>query len=162
VVRLSAGYQFIRYFALEAGYARLGSYSNNIDMDCSGSPQVQCIPDFRSDIDVQNFGLYSVGILPIGDRLSLRAAVGFSLRERKTHQVPVGAPDYTRHSQDVRVAFGIGAGFAVTKRMDVYAEWSKLDGSGDHPFPTGEQLNPGTVAVEAAIEVFSLGARLRF
>ncbi len=35
--RVRFGYQFVRFFALEAGYADLGSYSANIDMDCSSS-----------------------------------------------------------------------------------------------------------------------------
>jgi OOP family OmpA-OmpF porin len=160
--RLRGGYQFVRFFALEAAYADLGSYSTRVDMDCSQAPQVQCIPDFRTDIDLQSLGLFGVGMVPIGDRLTFRATVGFSARQKRTHQVPDGAPDYTRTTTAVLPGFGVGAGFAVTKKLDVYAEWNKYEGeNGDGQFPTGEMSNPGTIG-EGDIAIFSLGARWRF
>jgi opacity protein-like surface antigen len=160
--RVRAGYQFIRFFALEASYVNLGSYSTHVEMDCSSSTQVQCIPDFRSDVDMQALGLFGVGVLPVGERLTFRATVGFSAREKSTHQVPEGAPDYTRNSTRVIGSFGAGAGFAVTRRLDVYAEWNKYDGGSGHSFPTGEMKSPGSVLVEADVAVFSLGVRWRF
>jgi hypothetical protein len=160
--RVRAGYQFIRFFALEASYVNLGSYSTRVDMDCSSAPQVQCIPDFRSDVDLQALGLFGVGMLPIGDRLSVRATVGFSDREKRTHQVPDSGAAYSRSSSTLMASFGVGAGLAVTQRLEVYAEWNKYDGEGGHSFPTGEISKPGTVGVEGNIEVFSLGVRWRF
>jgi hypothetical protein len=161
--RVRAGYQFIRYFALEASYVNPGSYSTHVDMDCSSAPQVQCIPDFRSDIDLQALGLFGVGMVPIGDRLSVRATVGFSVREKSTHQVPEGAADYTRNSHAVIASLGVGAGFALTSRLEIYAEWNKYEGEGGgHPFPTAEVKKPGTVIAEGDIEIFSMGARWRF
>jgi hypothetical protein len=162
VIRVRGGYQFVRYFALEATYVNLGSYSSTVDMNCSAAPQVQCIPDFRSDIDMQALGLFGVGMLPVGDRLTFRATLGLGLREKKTHQVPVGAPDYTRTSHLMIASFGFGAGWAVTKKLDIYAEWNRYDGDGGTPFAVGEQQAPGTAAVEGDIRVFSLGARWRF
>jgi hypothetical protein len=161
VIRLRGGYQFIRYFALEAAYVNLGSYSSTVDMNCSAAPQVQCIPDFRSDIDMQALGLFGVGLLPVGDRLAFRATVGLAVREKKTHQVPVGAPDYTRTSHLVMGSFGFGAGWALTKKLDIYAEWNRYDGDGGSGFTVGKIQAPGTVA-EGDIHVFSLGARWRF
>lgn len=160
--RLRGGYQFVRFFALEASYANLGSYSTRVDMDCSPVPQVQCIPDFRTEIDFQALGLFGVGMVPIGDRLTFRATVGFSARQKRTHQVPDGAPAYTRTSTAVLPGLGVGAGFAVTKKLDVYAEWNKYVGdNGSGGFPTGEISNPGTIG-EGDIAIFSLGARWRF
>lgn len=160
--RVRGGYQFVRFFALEASYVNLGSYSTRVDMDCSPAPQVQCIPDFRTEMDMQAFGLFGVGILPIGDRLAFRATVGFSAREKHTHQIPDGAQDYTRNSHAVLPGWGVGAGFAVTKKLDVYAEWNKYEGEGGgHPFPTGEMSSPGKIA-EGDIAVFSMGVRWRF
>lgn len=162
VIRLRGGYQFMRYFALEATYVNLGSYSSTIDMNCSAAPQVQCIPDFRSDIDMQALGAFGVGMFPLGDRLTVRATVGLSLREKETHQVPVGAPDYTRNSHSAIGSFGFGAGWALTKKLDIYAEWNRYDGEGGNGFPSGTPSAPGTVLVEGDIRVFSLGARWRF
>jgi opacity protein-like surface antigen len=161
VFRLRAGYQFIRYFALEAAYVNLGSYSSTVDMNCGNAGQVQCIPDFRSDIDMQALGLFGVGLLPVGERLTFRATVGLSLREKKTHQVPVGAPDYTRTSSLAMASIGFGAGWALTKKLDIYAEWNQYAGDSGAPFAVGDVQAPGTVK-EADIRVFSLGARWRF
>jgi len=123
---------------------------------------VQCIPDFRTELDLQSLGLFGVGMLPIGERLTVRATVGFSARQKRTHQVPDGAPGYTRTSTAVLPGFGVGAGFAVTKKLDVYAEWNKYEGeNGDGQFPTGEISNPGTIG-EGDLAIFSLGARWRF
>lgn len=162
VLRLRGGYQFYRYFALEAAYVNLGSYSNTVDMNCSAAPQVQCIADFRSDIDMQSLGAFGVGMFPIGDRLTVRATVGLSLREKRTHQVPVGAPDYSRSSHTVMGGFGFGAGWAVNRKLDVYVEWNRYDGDGGSEFPSGEVRTPGTVMEEGDIRVVSLGARWRF
>jgi hypothetical protein len=101
-------------------------------------------------------------MVPIGDRLTVRATVGFSARQKRTHQVPDGAPDYTRTTTAVLPGLGVGAGFAVTKKLDVYVEWNKYEGdNGDHGFPTGDMVNPGEIG-EGDIETFSLGARWRF
>jgi len=160
--RIRGGYQFVRFFALEASYADLGSYSMRADMDCSAAPQVQCIPDFRTDIDLQALGLFGVGMVPIGDRLTFRATVGVSARQKRTHQVPDGAPDYTRTSTILLPGFGLGAGFAVTKKLDVYAEWNKYAGNdGDGQIEIGAMIKPGTIA-EGDLAIFSLGARWRF
>jgi len=160
--RLRGGYQFVRFFALEASYVDLGSYSTGVHMDCSQATQVQCIPDFRTELDLQSLGLLGVGMVPIGDRLTFRATVGVSARQKRTHQVPEGAADYTRTSTAVLPSFGVGAGFAVTRKLDVYAEWNKYAGeSGEGRFPTGEMLNPGTIS-EGDIQVFSMGVRWRF
>jgi opacity protein-like surface antigen len=161
VIRLRGGYQFVRYFALEATYVNLGSYSSTVDMNCSAAPQVQCIPDFRSDIDMQALGLFGVGLLPVGDRLTFRATVGLAVREKKTHQIPVGAPDYTRTSNLAMAGIGFGAGWALTKKLDIYAEWNRYAGDSGTPFAVGDVQAPGTVE-EGDIHVFSLGARWRF
>lgn len=160
--RLRGGYQFVRFFALEASYADLGSYSTRVDMAPCTYVDPQCLPDFRTELDLQALGVFGVGMLPVGDRLTLRATLGFSARQKRTHQVPDGAPDYTRTTTTALPGFGIGAGFAVTKRLDVYVEWNKYAGeNGSGGFPSGEIANPGTIR-EGDLTVFSLGARWRF
>ena len=160
--RVRGGYQFIRFFALEATLAKLGSYSTRVDMDCSPAPQVQCIPDFRSDIDLQGFGLFGVGIVPISDRLSVRGTVGVTARHKHTHQVPDGAADYTRSSTKLLAGFGVGAAFAINRKLDVYAEWNRIDGGNSSGgLPIGEMSNPGEIS-EGDLAIFSLGARWRF
>jgi opacity protein-like surface antigen len=161
-LRVRAGYQFIRYFALEAAYVDLGSFSNGVDIDCSQYPQVQCVPDFRAQIDIRELGLFAVGMVPIGDRLTVRATIGLPLREKKTRKIYVGAPEAEHTGRLLTGSFGFGAGWAVNPRLEIYGEWNRYDGKGGHPFPTGEQAPAGEVMEEAHIEVFSMGARWRF
>jgi OmpA-OmpF porin, OOP family len=160
--RLRGGYQFVRFFALEASYADLGSYSTRVDMQDCGPTAAQCFPDFGTELDLESLGLFGVGILPISDRLAFRATVGFSARRKRTHQVPDGAPDYTRTTTAMLPGFGVGAGFAVTRKLDVYAEWNRYEGeNSDGGLPVGELQNPGTIG-EGDLSIFSLGARWRF
>jgi hypothetical protein len=159
--RLRVGYQFVRFFALEAGYVDLGSYSTMVEMDCSASPEVDCVPDFRSDGDLTAWTFNGVGQLPIGERFAVRANVGWMLRTKDTHIIPVSADDYNRSSRKVLPVYGVGANFAVTKKIDVFAEWSKFVGD-DPGFPSGEPVAPGSMLDESDAEAYSLGVRWRF
>ena len=159
--RVRFGYQFVRFFALEAGYADLGSYSANVEMDCSAAPQVECIPDFESDSDLSAWTFNAVGQLPVGDRFALRANLGLTLRKKTTHLTTIEGDDFRRSSQKVFSVYGIGAGFAVTKKIDVFAEWSKFTGE-DPGFPDGTMVAPGAITDEADTEAVSLGVRFRF
>lgn len=160
VFRVRVGYQFVRFFALEAGYADLGSYRTGIHMDCSSAPQVVCIPDFESQVDLSAFHFSGVGMVPIGDRLTVRAQVGFMAREKQTHQIPITGDDYRRSATDVLPTIGVGASFAIRPKVEVYAEWNKF--VGDDPSYGGVQSAPGTVMDESDVEAFSIGARFRF
>jgi hypothetical protein len=153
------GYQFVRFFALEAGYADLGSYRANIDMDCSSAPEVECIPDFRSDVDISAWSLNGAGALPIGERFALRANLGWILRKKHTHLVPVEGDDSRRSSQKVLPHVGASVNFAVTKQIDVFAEWSKFMGD---EVSMGSIRAPGGLIDESDLETLSLGVRWRF
>ena len=159
--RIRFGYQFVRFFALEAGYADLGSYSANIDMDCSSSPdpEIECIPDFESNLDLSAWTFNGVGQLPIGDRFALRANLGLALRRKKSHLVTIEGDDIQRSSQKALSLYGIGANFAVTRKIDVFAEWSKV--AGDEP-GMGSIRAPGGLLDESDLEALSLGVRFRF
>jgi OmpA-OmpF porin, OOP family len=159
VIRVRFGYQFVRFFALEAGYADLGNYSANIDMDCSSAPQVECVPDFRSDLDISAWTINGAGALPIGERFALRANIGFALRTKKTHLVPVEGDDVHRTSQKLLPCYGVGANFAITKKIDVFAEWSKFAGD---EVSMGSIRAPGGLIDESDLEALSLGVRFRF
>jgi hypothetical protein len=159
--RVRFGYQFVRFFALEAGYADFGSYSANVEMDCSASPQVECIADFESDLDLSAWTFNAVGQLPVGDRFTLRANLGMMLRTKKTHLTTIEGDDFQRSSRKVLPIYGVGAGFAVTKKIDVFAEWSKFAGE-DPSFPNGLVVAPGAMIDEADAEALSLGVRFRF
>jgi opacity protein-like surface antigen len=161
VFRVRVGYQFIRFFALEAGFADLGSYGTGVHMDCSISPQVQCIPDFESEIDMQAWTINGVGMIPIGNRLTVRAQIGWLGRTKKTHQVPSTGADYTRSSGQVLPTYGVGASFAVKPKLEVFAEWNKFVGD-DPGYGDGTPAPPGSILDEADAEAFSLGVRWRF
>lgn len=161
VFRVRVGYQFIRFFALEAGYADLGSYETGVRMDCSISPQVQCIPDFESEVDMHAWTINGAGMVPIGDRLTVRAQIGWQLRTKQTHQIPVTGADYTRSSELVLPTYGVGASFALKPKIELFAEWNKFVGD-DPGYGDGIPAAPGSILDEADAEAFSLGVRWRF
>jgi hypothetical protein len=159
VIRVRFGYQFVRFFALEAAYADLGSYTANIDMDCSSAPQVECIPDFRSDVDISAWSLNGAGALPIGERFALRFNLGMVLRSKKTHLIPVEGDETRRSSRKALPCVGVSANYAVTPKIDVFAEWSKYMGD---QVSMGSIRAPGGLIDESDLETLSLGVRFRF
>lgn len=161
VYRVRAGYQFWRFFAMEGGYADLGNYSNNVRMDCSVSPSVECIPDFRSSVDLKAWTVNAVASYSFGDRLSVRAQLGWMYRTKDTHQVPVTGDDWRRSSSQILPVFGFGASFALQPRLELYGEWNKFVGK-KPGYGDGNPSPPGSITDESDVEAFSLGVRWRF
>ncbi len=160
VFRVRGGVQLVRFFALEVGYADLGNYKAGVRIDCTIAPQSPCVPDFTSEVDMRAWTFNVAAVLPIGDRLSLRANKGWSLRTKKTHQVPVTGADYRLKSEKVLPFFGFGAAFALTPKLELVAEWNKFVGR--NPSLAAAPPSEGSLLDEADSEAFSMGARFRF
>jgi OmpA-OmpF porin, OOP family len=158
--RVRAGYQFVEYFALEAGYADLGDYQANVRVDCASAPSQPCIGDYRSEIKLRAVMINAAGVLPIGARFTVRGNIGMGLRVKETHQFPENAQDYELSANELMPFFGFGAGVAITPKLEVIAEWNKFAGQAEG---YGDGVSkPGELGDEADVEAFSLGVRFRF
>ena len=149
--RLSAGYQFLRYFALELGYADLGESFAGETIAGAG---------VNVKREVMASDLTAVGILPLGERFSLFAKLGtYAARtELAGSGARVGGPPtFTRtvvtvsgEEVNAGLTFGLGAGFQFTRNFGMRAEWQRYAEVG------GDEIG------EVDIDVMSLGLLYRF
>jgi OOP family OmpA-OmpF porin len=111
------GYQFNRYFALEAGYFDLGKFgytANTVPLaGITGLSKIK-----GGDFD-------AVGMLPLTERFSVFARVGYDYVYAQDRFVGYGAvvaqvPDRSEHSSNYK--FGAGLQFAVNKYVGLRAE----------------------------------------
>ena len=106
---LFGGYQFNRYFAIEAGYMSVST----LDLDFNFSDQI------RAESDVQGFRAMAVGILPLGDRVSANGKAGFFIGE--TEEVVIGNDGNLSVTDDTDggAAFEVGLRFKLTSRLNL-------------------------------------------
>ena len=124
-IRLRAGYQFGRFFALEAAYVDFGQFENHFDPnDCPAGAPGPCPVDVRTSIN--GFVGTLVGILPIGDHWYLDARLGFGTVKIKAKAV--GSTDLEASSSNTTGAhYGIGGGYRFNDHWEVLLDYSEYD-----------------------------------
>lgn len=115
--RLYGGYQFNRYWAMEAGYFDLGKFGYTADTIPFGS--------LTGDIRVKGINLDLVGTLPLSDRFSLLGRVGANYADTSgtftgTGAVRVTNPNPTK--RDTNYKFGVGMQYAFTDALALRVE----------------------------------------
>ena len=111
------GYRFSRYFAIEAGYADLGSY----DFSVACPTGTLCVPEdypIYTEVSSQRIELNVLGILPLGERLEAYAKAGYARTEFDVfvrEGIHDGSSDSIRSSDP---NYGIGL------RLNFDAPWS--------------------------------------
>jgi OmpA-OmpF porin, OOP family len=126
------GYQFNRNFALEASYFDYGSVS--------ASGQTFGIP-FSVSGDATAFGIAAMGILPLGDRVSLFGKLGLLNTEIDVTAAGIGGA-VSESDSETGLHIGVGVMFDLGRNFSVRAEWERND--------------------EAEIDMISIGAQFRF
>jgi OOP family OmpA-OmpF porin len=118
------GYEFNRYFALEAGYFNLGKFGFTADTSPAGS--------LRGDIKLQGANFDAVGSVPLGDKFSLFARAGLNYADAKdsfTGTGSVAAIDSSPRKWAANYKFGFGAEYDFTRfiGMRIEAERYRID-----------------------------------
>ncbi len=110
--RLTAGWQFNDYFALEGGYHSFGKFEESLDV--GGNPV-----DIRLKAD--GFTLGATGSLPLGSSFSLfgRAGAFFWDGDAEINNVSQARPE------DTNIYLGGGATVAVTERLRLVGDWTR-------------------------------------
>jgi OOP family OmpA-OmpF porin len=142
--KIFGGYQINRNFAIELGYADLGTSKASGTV---GSVTV----DVQAEITV--FELTAVGMLPVMDRLALFGRAGLYRSDVEvtgsgrigTSTVPVSLSE-----DNVDFTFGLGVRFDITRNIGIRAEWQRYLGVG------------GDDTGESDIALLSLGVLFRF
>jgi OOP family OmpA-OmpF porin len=125
--KIRLGYQFIRYVALEAGYADFGEFSiENIPYFCSPA-SARCSFDVRSK--THGAFINAVGSWPFTDRWALNGRLGGMRAEVSTTEQNPAIASTRRHYSDINTAvfYGAGVSYELSSRATVSLDWAQFD-----------------------------------
>ena len=127
--RLTVGWRFNDYFAVDGGYHNFGRFEQTFDVD--GTPTAL-------SLKADGFTLGVIGSLPLGERWSLFARSGafFWDGDADINGVTAATPE------DTNFYFGAGARLAFSDRLSATADGSQydLDGTSSTVFSIGLDL----------------------
>ena len=115
--KLFGGYQFNKYFVLEAGYFDLGKFEFTAATVPAGT--------LRGNIKVKGLNFDAVGILPITEKFSAFGRVGLNYAEAEdafTGTGLVNVSNSNRSKRDINYKFGLGLQFHFTKSLGIRTE----------------------------------------
>jgi OOP family OmpA-OmpF porin len=124
--KLFAGYSFSRYFAVEGGYAPLGTSSADISY-YSGSSVLTPVGSFNMKYEMTAVYIDAVGSLPLSEKWSLIGRVGAAYG--RTNVSVSGNPltlvlsSSEESKSTVRAKFGAGVDYNLNPAFTVRAEW---------------------------------------
>lgn len=110
--RLFGGYQFNRYFGLEAGYFNLGKFGFEATTNPAGT--------LKGDIRLSGFNLDLVGTLPLTERLSAIGRVGVQnakARDRFSGSGAVTVLDPNPSKRSTQAKVGAGLQYELTRSL---------------------------------------------
>lgn len=122
--KLFGGYQFNKYFALEAGYFDLGKF----DFTATGLPP----GTLSGNIKIKGVNLDAVGILPITEKFSAFGRVGANYAKVEDSFVGGGSltalnPNPTKRDTNYKLGLGLQYAFNDALAMRVEAERYRID-----------------------------------
>ena len=122
--KLFGGYQFNKYFALEAGYFDLGKF----DFTATGLPP----GTLSGNIKIKGVNLDAVGILPITEKFSAFGRVGANYAKVEDSFVGSGSltalnPNPTKRDTNYKLGLGLQYAFNDALAMRVEAERYRID-----------------------------------
>jgi len=124
--RITAGWRFNDYFAVEAGYNNFGRFEQTVDVE--GVPT-------EISLEADGFTLGGLGFVPLGDRFSLFARAGayFWDGNAEINSATAAKPE------DANFYFGAGIRFALSDKLSATADGSRydLDGASSTVFSVG-------------------------
>ncbi|MDB6084929.1 MAG: OmpA/MotB [Gammaproteobacteria bacterium] len=115
--KVFGGYEFNKYFALEAGYFDLGKFGFTADTVPAAG--------LTGNIKLNGANVDAVGTLPITKKFSAFARIGYTYSYAKDDFAGYGAvivrdPERNKHSSNYK--FGVGLQYAVTESFGLRAE----------------------------------------
>ena len=115
--KLFGGYQFNKYFALEAGYFDLGKFEFSANTVPAGT--------LRGNIKVKGLNFDAVGILPITEKFSAFGRVGLNYAEVKDSFTGTGLVAVSNRNpskKDINYKNGLGLQYHFTESLGIRAE----------------------------------------
>jgi OmpA-OmpF porin, OOP family len=146
--RVYGGYQFNRYFGVEAGYADLGNSNIRTNVMPTGM--------FERRIKTTGLDVSIVGTLPVTSKFALFARAGAFMSERKTSFATSGDVELLSGVQgsterQTKATFGAGAAYDFTTNIALRAEASQTRKYADE-----------LLLQNRNIDTYSIGVHYRF
>ena len=114
------GYRFLKFIAVEAGYADFGS-PQGIERNVQEHPE-------RAEVSVKGWDAFAVGILPVSNVVDIFGKLGMMSWDTNITSVQDGEVIFSESSTGTDVAYGIGVGFWVGPNVTLRGEgeWFKI------------------------------------
>ena len=122
--RLRGGYQFRRFFALEAAYVDFGEIESHFDPDdCPNGAPGPCPFDARTS----GSGIFVsvVGVLPIGDHWYLNARAGWGKIDFELDEL--GGGGLEADEENTAFNYGISGGYRFNDHWSVMLDYSEYN-----------------------------------
>ena len=115
-----AGYRFLPFLAVEAGYANLGS-PQGLERNVPEHPEV-------AEVSIKGWDAFVIGILPVSKNFDIFAKAGLYAWDTDITSVQDSEVIYDESLTGTDTAFGGGLGFWVGKNVTLRAEgeWLKV------------------------------------
>lgn len=123
--RLSFGYQFDQYWAMEFGYRHF----NNSDMSIGTTNYIA-----QASTKSSAFDLTAKGILPVTSKLALYAKLGMAYLRPNSQGSILTAPPYNgtmnSYANTLEPTFGLGISYALKPNVPVEFSWNRIQKMG--------------------------------
>jgi OmpA-OmpF porin, OOP family len=121
--KLLLGYEFNRYYAVEGGYAYLGTTSANVDLRTGQ----KSVATFGLDYKMSAWFVDAVGMFPLGEKWSLVGRVGVSYNRVSANgngsQLTLGGSNNDKVDNAVQPKFGAGVDYHFSPAFSGRLEW---------------------------------------
>lgn len=127
----TAGYRLNSWFAVEAGYADLGTAKTRSDTSLPG------IFDVTSKLKVDGYTAAAVGFLPLSSAFDLHARVGVLFSEADIRiRFPETGFRQRETGKDEDLFYGVGLGWRATQNWSLSLDYTRYQDVGeDHEIP---------------------------
>lgn len=146
--RIFGGYQFHKYFAIEAAYVDLGRFSYDTTVVPDGT--------LNARSTIEGAELSAVGLLPLGEDFSLYARVGAFASETRTRFAGTGSIELVtgaerQNESGTHAAYAAGAAWNINEHLSLRGEFARYT-----------KLDNGVAGSEEDSDVVSVGVAYRF
>ncbi|MFO7542455.1 MAG: outer membrane beta-barrel protein [Thiobacillus sp.] len=136
--KLFGGWQLHKNFGLELGYADLGKVKANVSGTFLDGGEGSGSYAANASSEATTWGLTALGILPLTDKFSAFAKLGFhrwdvdgNVAATATDSGVVASLAETFSDSGTDLTYGLGAKYNITKDWAVRAEWERFKLKGD-------------------------------
>jgi len=155
--RVTGGYQFNKYFGVEASYLDLGSATAHYTVDDGAGPNSR-----NAKYQLAGFNVSAVGTWPISDQFAALGKLGVfasTLKYSESGTDYLGQP-YSfsaPNNHQTKFSYGLGAAYRLTDNVSLRFDWDRVDGIGNAFALT----NDGNGRFDS-VDMFTLSAVYRF